>query len=186
MRLTIPLLVLFLGSEAFVQTPKPSLAVNFTASADEFRTAADEYATIWAKEGSRIVASMERATGLRFEPGPIEVSVYEGTSFSGSRDGRPMLLRASYPEPTKRATLVHELSHRLATDVPFKGEHHELIFLFLYDIWVGLWGQSFADEQVIIESRRKGLVDYEGIWKKTLALTAAERARRFQQIVRAK
>jgi hypothetical protein len=128
---------------------------------------------------------MERATGLRFEPDPIEVTVYEGVSYSGG-GARPMFLRASYPEPTKRGTLVHELAHRLASGLPFKGDHHELIFLFLYDVWLELWGQPFADEQVKIESRRKGIVDYEDIWMKTLALSAAERARRFQEIVRAK
>ena len=200
MRLTIPLLVVALSGPAYMQTagrPDPttpktrggeprSLVVNFTASADRFRDATAEYQGIWAREGARIVAAMERATGLAFEPGPIEVSIYEGVSFSGSPSGRPMQLRASYPEPTKRATLVHELAHRLASDVPFKGEHHELIFLFLYDVWVDLWGQAFADEQVKIESLRKGIVDYDGIWKTTLAMTAAERTRRFQEIVRAK
>lgn len=95
-----------------------------------------------------------------------------------------MVLRASYPEPTKRGTLVHELGHRLAAEVPFKGEHHELIFLFVYDAWVDLWGHPFADEQVAIESQRTGIVDYAGIWKKTLAMPRAERARRLQDIVR--
>ena len=167
------------------QTSPRVPVVKFTASADQFRAATDEYAAIWSKEGDRIVAALERATGLRFEDGPIEVTVYEGVSYSGG-SGRPMLLRASYPEPTKRGTLVHELAHRLASGVPFKGDHHELIFLFLYDVWVDLWGQPFADEQVKVESRRKGIVDYDAIWKKTLALSAAERAGRFQQIVRAK
>jgi hypothetical protein len=157
--------------------------VNFTASAEAFHAATEEYRAIWAKEGNRIVAAMERATGLRFEPGPIEVSVYEGTSYSGERGGRPMLLRASYPEETKRGTLVHELAHRLAADVPFKGDHHELIFLFVYDVWVDLWGQPFADQQVRIEGLRKGITDYEGIWKRTLAVSAAERARQFQAIL---
>jgi hypothetical protein len=157
--------------------------VNFTASAEAFHAATDEYRDIWATEGSRIVAAMERATGLRFEPGPIEVSVYEGTSYSGERGGKPMLLRASYAPETKRATLVHELAHRLAADVPFKGDHHNLIFLFVYDVWVELWGQPFADQQVRIEGLRKGIVDYEGTWKRTLALPAAERARLLQEIV---
>jgi hypothetical protein len=75
------------------------------------------------------------------------------------------------------------LGHRLAAGVPFKGEHHELIFLFVYDVWVELWGQRFADEQVRIESLRKGIVDYEASWKKTLQLSAAERARRLKEIV---
>ena len=186
MRSMIPVLVLALSGTAGAQTSERSLAVNFTPSADTFQSATEEYRAIWAKEGARIVAAMERATGLRFEPGPIEVVVYEGVSFSGSRGGKPMVLRASYPEPTKRGTLVHELSHRLASEVPFKGDHHELIFLFLYDVWSDLWGQSFADEQVKVESLRKGIVDYDSIWKKTLALTAAERGRRFREIIRMK
>src|SRR5262245_678449 len=127
---------------------------------------------------------MERISGLRFEPGPVPVTVYEGTSFSGQRGGPPMVLRASYPEPTKRGTLVHELGHRLAADVPFKGEHQELMFLFVYDAWVDLWGKPFADEQVTVESQRRGLVDYEGIWKKTLAMSQTERASRLQQILK--
>ena len=78
--------------------------MNFTASAAEFRTATEEYRDIWANEGRRIVAAMERVAGLRFEPGPIPVNVYEGTSYSGERGGRPMFMRASYPLETKRGT----------------------------------------------------------------------------------
>lgn len=147
MLFTTSLLVVALATQANAQARERTLVLNFTASAEAFRDATDEYRAIWHKEGARIVAAMERPTGLRFEPGPIDVSVYEGVSYSGG-GGRPMLLRASYAEPTKRGTLVHELSHRLASGVPFKGDHHELIFLFLYDVWVDLWGQPFADEQV--------------------------------------
>ena len=183
MRLMALSALLAFSSTLLAQTPGPSLQVNFTASAETFRAATEEYRAIWAKEGNRIVAGMERATGLRFEPGPIEVSVYEGTSYSGERGGRPMLLRASYPEETKRGTLVHELAHRLAADVPFNGDHHDLIFLFVYDVWVDLWGREFADKQVRIEGLRKGIVDYEGIWKRTLARPAEERARRLQELL---
>jgi hypothetical protein len=183
MRLMIVAALLTLSSPLRGQVPTPSLQLNFTASAESFNAATQEYRDIWTREGSRIVAAMERATGLRFEPGPIEVSIYEGTSYSGERGGRPMVLRASYEEQTKRGTLVHELGHRLAADVLFKGDHHDLIFLFVYDVWVDLWGKEFADGQVRIEGLRKGLVDYEGIWKRTLAMPAEERARRLKEIV---
>ena len=183
MRLVTASALLVLSGSLFAQALDASLALNFTASAESFHSATEEYRDIWGSEGRRVVEAMERATGLRFEPGPIEVSVYEGTSYSGERGGRPMLMRASYPPETKRGTLVHELAHRLAADVPFKGDHHELIFLFVYDVWVDLWGQRFADEQVRIESLRKGIVDYESLWKKTLALPAAERARRLRELV---
>lgn len=175
--------LLALSGLLLAQAPASSLQLNFTASAEGFRSATEEYRDIWAKEGRRIVEAMEKATGLRFEPGPIEVSIYEGTSYSGERGGRPMLLRASYAEETKRGTLVHELAHRLAADVPFKGDHHELIFLFVYDVWVDLWGQEFADGQVRIEGLRKGIVDYDGVWKRTLAIPEEERARRLKEIV---
>jgi hypothetical protein len=36
-------------------------------------------------------------------------------------------------------------------------DHHSIIFLFVYDVWVELWGQSFADEQVTIERARTRL-----------------------------
>ena len=188
MRLTIVLaLLLTASSHASAQAPATPLQLNFTPSAEapeKFRPATEEYRDIWTREGPRIVAAMERITSLRFEEGPIDVVVYEGVSYAGQRGVRPMQMRASYPRDTKKATLVHELGHRLATGVPFQGDHHELIFLFVYDVWVDLWGQPFADEQVKVESRRKGLVDYEGIWKKSLAMPAAERAQRLQQFVR--
>ncbi len=183
MRLLILATFLAWSSSLSAQAPATFLQVNFTASAEKFGAATEEYRAIWAKDAVRIVTAMERATGLRFEPGPIEVSVYEGTSYSGERGGRPMLLRASYPQETKRGTLVHELAHRLAADVPFTGDHHDLIFLFVYDVWVDLWGKPFADQQVRIEGLRKGIVDYEGVWKRTLALSADERARRWQEII---
>jgi hypothetical protein len=67
--------------------------------------------------------------------------------------------------------------------VTFDPRADELIFLFVYDVWVELWGQRLADEQVRIESLRKGIVDYESIWKEILALPAAERARRWQELL---
>ena len=105
-------------------------------------------------------------------------------SFSGYRE-RPMRLRASYPFDTKRATLVHELGHRLMGDlVPGNVEHHSIIFLFVYDVWVELWGQRFADEQLAVERKRTGQTDYDGLWNAALALSAPERAARFEQFLR--
>jgi hypothetical protein len=126
---------------------------------------------------------MERVTGLRFEPGPISVVVYEGPSNSGFRT-RPMKLRASYSRATKQATLVHELGHRLISElVPASFEDHPIIFLFVYDVWVELWGKPFADDQVAIESRRRGLYDYETAWNNVLKLSPQERAGRFKKFL---
>ena len=79
------------------------------------------------------------------EPGPIKAIVFEGISNSGYK-WKPMRMRASYPPDTKRATLVHELAHRLIADLSsWDLEEHPIIFLFVYDVWVKLWGQEFAD-----------------------------------------
>jgi len=179
------LCVVMWSTSLFAQERPAPLQVNFTASAESFDAATTEYRELWASEGLRIVAAMERATGLRFETGPIGAVVYEGPSFSGFGE-RPMQLRASYPPATKRGTLVHELGHRLMGDrVPRDVDHHSVIFLFVYDVWVELWGQAFADEQVAIEKKRTGrLADYEKLWRQALAHSAADRARRFQQLVR--
>src|SRR5687767_16007522 len=128
------LCVVMLSSSLVAQKRAAPLQLNFTASAESFDAAATEYREIWASEGQRIVATMERATGLRFETGPIGAVIYEGPSFSGFGE-RPMQLRASYSPATKRATLVHELGHRLIGDrVPRNIDHHSVIFLFVYDV----------------------------------------------------
>ena len=94
-----------------------------------------------------------------------------------------MRLRASYPVDTKRATLVHEMSHRLIADITAKDEEdHPIIFLFLYDVWVELWGEEFALAQVAVESRRRGLYDYEGAWRTALAMSPDERAERWSRL----
>ena len=176
--------VAIVSSTLVAQERAEPLQIDFTASAESFGAATQEYRDIWMAEGSRVVRTIERATGLRFEPGPIRAVIYEGPSFSGYGE-RPMQLRASYSPATKRATLVHELGHRLMGDiVPADVDHHSIIFLFVYDVWVDLWGQPFADEQVTVERARTGsLANYDKLWTEALALSAAQRARRFTQFV---
>ncbi len=175
--------ILFLPIHAFSQQRNPSL--EFRPQAARFAAATEEYRQIWASEGPRIIETMEKATKLRFRPAPIRVVVYEGTSFSGD-ERRPMQLRASYPSNTKKATLVHELGHRLlgSLALPPNFEEHPIIFLFIYDVWTALWGKDFADAEVIVESGRRGLYDYESAWKAALAMTASERAAKFAEFVR--
>jgi hypothetical protein len=157
--------------------------IDFQPESTRFEEATEEYREIWRAEGERISAALEQATGLDMEAGPITAIVFDGRSNSGY--GRiPMRMRWSYPPDTKRATLVHELAHRLISDLVAKDmDEHPLIFLFVYDVWVRLWGQKFADEQVAVESRRRGRYDYEGAWRDALALGAEGRADRWQQFL---
>lgn len=157
--------------------------IEFEPESRKFAAAAQEYRDIWREEGERISEALEQGTGLTMEAGPIRAIVYEGISNSGYKR-IPMRMRASYPPDTKRATLVHELSHRLISGYVSKdGEDHPIIFLFLYDVWVKLWGKEFADAQVAVEGKRTGVYDYAGAWQEALALSPEERARRWQDFL---
>ena len=172
-----------------VQSGAPATAspvnVAFRAQSDSFAVARGEYEALWRAEGRRIIAAMERVSGLRFDSPPyadtaIVAVVFEGVSNSGFRDD-PMYLRASYPADTKKATLVHELGHRLQVGVRRSGEdEHEVLFLWLYDTWVALWGREFADGQVLVERARRG--PYPKAWDAALALDSAARAARFRAL----
>ena len=156
--------------------------IDFQPESARFDEATEEYREIWRTEGERISAALERATGLEMEAGTIRAIVYGGISNSGYKR-QPMRMRANYPQDTKRATLVHELAHRLIADLSsWNLEEHPIIFLFVYDAGCS-WGQDFADAQVAVESERRGNYDYESAWRDALALGAARRAERWSQFL---
>ena len=168
--------------------PPSPVRVAFEAESAKFAAATEEYQRLWSVEHERIVSTMEAVSRLRFDSPPyadtaIRAVVFEGISFSGHREV-PMKLRASYPTNTKRATLVHELGHRLQTGVAPRGEdEHEVLFLWLYDVWVRLYGRQFADSQVAVERARGG--PYPRAWSAALSLTVSERQAKFHRMVEA-
>jgi hypothetical protein len=177
------LFILAVGATLTATDAESYPRIDFRPESSRYAAATEEYQAIWRTEGERISAALENATGLEMEPGPIKAIVYEGRSNSGYHSN-PMRMRWSYPPDTKRATLVHELAHRLIADlVPRDFEEHPVIFLFVYDVWVQLWGQEFADEQVVVESDRRGHYDYAGAWRDALALGAEGRAERWSEFL---
>lgn len=163
------------------------VSMTFTPQEREFISAAEAYRQIWADEGSRIVDTMERVTGLTFLERNIKAVIFEGVSRSGAGD-QPMYLRASYSPDVKKAVLVHENGHRLIAQLrnrPRDLDEHRVLFLFLYDAFESLWGKDFADRQVQFDNGLRGIYDYETAWRWALSLTKAERASRFADIVRA-
>ena len=151
--------------------------VEFTPVAPGFAPAADEYRRVWAAEGPAMAAVLEQVAGLRFPSEPIDAIVSEGRPMT-SFDGRTIRLRASYSPAYKKATLVHELGHRLALTLPRTGglDDHRLLYLFLYDAWTDLYGKAFADRMVSIE-RRIGPA-YEAAWTWALAMSREQRQAR--------
>jgi hypothetical protein len=160
--------------------------ITFAAQCDSFASAAREYEQLWAREGPKIVHAMEEVSGLAFVNATfadtaITAVILEAPSNSGFRES-PMHLRASYPLDTKRATLIHELGHRLQSGLfRREEEEHGPLFLWLYDVWVRLYGRDFADRQVAVEKRRGG--PYPAAWDAALALSPVQRATRWQQLV---
>jgi hypothetical protein len=107
------------------------LRISFEPGAPEFAQAARGYGTIWSSNGAAITAAMEAAAGLKFEDREVKAIVLEVSSDSGYKE-KPMHLRASYPLDTKKATLIHELGHRLQADLFHQGEDdHKYRFLWI-------------------------------------------------------
>ncbi len=103
------------GLAAFLAAAAPP--VEFVPVTPQFAPAGDEYRRVWESDGARIAAALEQAAGLSFPPGRIDAIVSEGRPMT-AYDGRTIRLRASYSPAYKKATLVHELGHRLALALP--------------------------------------------------------------------
>lgn len=159
------------------QAPLPP--VSFEPLAPEYAEAAAEYAAIWQAEGPDIVAALEAHSGLPFPDERLEAIVRRGPPMT-SLDGRTMRLSASYSPRYKRATLVHEMGHRLLAGLPRPGgiDDHRLLYLFLYDVWTDLYGRDFADRMVWVERRIPGPYDYDAAWTWALGMTREERQAR--------
>ncbi len=157
--------------------------LTFVALAPRYERATEDYRRIWRDDGPLIVAAMEAATGQPFPRSEIEVLVRDGAPMI-SFDGRTIRLRASSRPAYMKATLVHELGHRLAMTLPRSPEldDHRLLYLFLYDVWTDLYGQDFADRMVAIERRIGAHYDYDAAWTWALAMTREERQARLRDL----
>ena len=171
---------------AQAQDTVPPVRIAFLPHSAEVAAAVAEYESIWAEYGRRVVEAMQRRSGMQFVTAEyadtaITANVVEAPSNSGYRE-RPMRLRASYSRATKLATLIHELGHRLQSGLFRQDqEEHRYLFLWIYDVWVELQGQAWADEQVAIERRRGSR--YVRSWDEALLFTAEQRAERWRTLV---
>jgi hypothetical protein len=146
MKIIPAMLLVLLTVSAFAQ--QPAVNLTFSPESEKFEQATAEYQAIWTAEGKKIIEAMESVTGLKFTEKDVRVIVYEGVSWSGFRN-KPMKLRASYPTDIKKATLVHELGHRLLVPIRIPEakqlDEHRVLFLILYDIWEKLYGSDSLD-----------------------------------------
>ncbi len=157
--------------------------VSFVPAGPRFVEAADEYRRLWEREGERIVAALESASGRTFPAGRIEAIVSASPPMA-SYDGRTIRLKAGYPRDYMRATLVHELGHRLALTLPENTglDDHQLLYLFLHDAWTELYGRDFADLMVWIERQIPGAYNYDAAWDWALSMTPEQRRARLETL----
>lgn len=157
--------------------------LTFSPESEKFAEATNEYRKIWDKDGEKIIKTIERISGTKLRMSEIKVIVYEGVSRSGFLS-RPMRMRASYSPDVKKGTLIHELGHRLtyAFETSRRVDGHRVLFLFLYDVWEELYGETFAQKLVKVESGRRGLYDYEAAWKWAVSMSKEARKTKLAEI----
>jgi len=161
--------------------------INFYPESDkeEYVSAAKEYSEIWKKDGIKIFNAIENFSGLKFKTKLINAVTFEGPSYS-----LPLRLRSSYPESHKKATLIHELCHRILVDNYFyifdnknlSEDIHKIIYLFLYDIWVDLLGKKIANESKDVEIGY-GDTTYKNAWGWALSFDKEARKLKFKEMV---
>ena len=166
--------------------PPPAIRLDFRPNDDAVPAAARDYERIWLAEGPRMVRVMEAVSGLSFAAtldrrAALHVEIVARADCAGDRDD-VLQLPDGRSDDARKAMLTHELGHRLQAgllgDV---ADDHVPLYLWLYDVWVQLYGRDFADAQVAAERRRGGA--QQKAWDAVGTLTGAQRAARWQAIV---
>lgn len=167
------------------------LQINFYPDYDnpEFMTGLEEYKSIWEAEKEKIIAVLEKVSGLKFRENNINAIV-----FSGISNSHPLALRHDLDSKFKKENLVHELGHRILSDlnkhlrknIPETDhalELHKALNLILFDVFVELWGEEYAKEAVEYESNSKRPLFYKQAWDWALSFSKEERQNKFETLL---
>lgn len=168
------------------------MQINFYPERDnpKFEKAAKEYAKIWTEGGDNVVKVIEKTSELKFKEKTVNAIIHDEISYYV-----PLKLQADISTEHKKGTLVHELCHRLVVGNNIKIKTgktynnwtmaiHKHIDLILYDIWVGLYGESFAKKEIDYEISLwtgKGISPYKTAWDWALKMTKEQRQKEFRK-----
>lgn len=91
----------------------------------------------------------------------------------------------------KEEALFYCNRHRLRTlhaslkNHPHNDNDHAMLFIYLYDAFTDLYGQSFADNMIAEENKRSNPKNnYKDMWDTALALTREQRQEQLKETVR--
>lgn len=151
------------------------------AGIPRFIEAAEEYTKIWNEDGKRITEVIEIMSGSSFRADMYSAIILDNKPSSSY----PLILRSSYTLIQKKATLIHELTHKVIQrndDMKVSElENHKVLDLILYDIWVAVYGESFADASV--EDEKVWSDTYKDAWNYALSFTKEERVKRYNEFL---
>lgn len=178
------LLLLGIAGEPASSAEQPRVELEFIPGTAAYGYAARMYEAIWQEHGERIIAALEARSCMPFREARVAAVVEDATSHSGGPN-HPMRLRASYPLALKQSTLVHELGHRHLWQLVERMDYldgHRTLYLILDRVWADVWGEEFAEAQVLSESTWLAEYDYAAAWRWVRGLAPAERARLWNRL----
>ncbi len=157
------------------------LNVHFHPECDipRFIDATEEYKKIWEEDGEKIAEAIERISGFKFRADLYNAIILDNKPSASY----PIILLSSYSPEKKKATLIHELTHKVLprNDAMKESEieNHKVLDLILYEIWTDVYGEYFA----------KTAAEGERVWGDTyieagayaLSLTKGDRSERYQE-----
>ncbi|MBI3572501.1 hypothetical protein HY091_03155 [Candidatus Kaiserbacteria bacterium] len=156
------------------------LTIRFLPESDlkDYQKPCKEFETIWRADGDKIVSQLQSVTGLAFREREINAAVFSGPSHSC-----PLALRAESDFINKRATLIHELGHRILRGRAnmkrlSKLENHKILFLVLPEVLLAIGGRELLDAAIAYD-RALPHPEYGEAWDYALAFTPEERRREF-------
>lgn len=158
-----------------------------------FEKAAREYAKIWEKEGDKILVAIEKISKLKFKERVINALTYGEISYSV-----PLQLESDISTKHKRGTLIHELCHRLVVgndirlDIGYEDKNwnlevHKHVDLIMYDIFIELYREDFANKEIEYEISLwpgKDISPYKLAWDWALSMTKEERQKEFKKYLK--
>lgn len=155
-----------------------------------------QYSSYWKENGDRIVASLEKHSGMQFKQTRITVQVWDKEISRAGTRNKPMQLSAKHLTSRRVAsTIMHELAHRLVigngiesseATVAAKSRYnyyvHRHIYLFLYDVYSEILGKDEAMSEVSAE-KLDGR-QYYAAWTWALAMNYPERQATLERLKR--